>query len=177
MTPAAKDARDLIAFYLDAGVDALLGEEPIDRFADQPQIRPSPAEPKLANDGSRTEMSTEEFRPPAAVSADRPPRSNPPMSAEGRSFAQAAPASPEAAVMAARAAARSAQNLDALRALLDTFEGCMLRTTATQLVFADGNPKGRVMFVGEGARRRYRRPAVCRPFGKIARLDDASRRA
>ena len=25
----------------------------------------------------------------------------------------------------------------------------MLRTTATQLVFADGNPEGRVMFVGE----------------------------
>ena len=48
MTPAAKDARDLIAFYLDAGVDALLGEEPIDRFADQPQIRPSPAETKPA---------------------------------------------------------------------------------------------------------------------------------
>jgi DNA polymerase len=94
-------------------------------------------------------MSTDEFRPQAAASPDRPPRSNPPMSAEGRSFAQAAPVSPEAAVMAARAAAKSAQNLDALRALLDTFEGCMLRTTATQLVFADGNPKGRVMFVGE----------------------------
>ena len=59
MTPAAKDARDLIAFYLDAGVDALLGEEPIDRFADEPQIRPSPAEPKLANDAARTGMSTE----------------------------------------------------------------------------------------------------------------------
>ena len=61
----------------------------------------------------------------------------------------AAPPSPEAAVMAARDAAKSAESLDALRALLDTFEGCMLRATATQLVFADGNPKGRVMFVGE----------------------------
>ena len=51
--------------------------------------------------------------------------------------------------MAARAAAKSAESLDALRALLNEFEGCMLRTTATQLVFADGNPKGRLMFVGE----------------------------
>ena len=51
--------------------------------------------------------------------------------------------------MSARAAAKSAESLEALRALLETFEGCMLRTTATQLVFADGNPKGRVMFVGE----------------------------
>ena len=61
----------------------------------------------------------------------------------------AAPPSPEAAAMAARGAAKSAESLEALRALLDTFEGCMLRATATQLVFADGNPKGRVMFVGE----------------------------
>ena len=45
--------------------------------------------------------------------------------------------------------AKGAESLEALRALLQTFEGCMLRTTATQLVFADGNPKGRVMFVGE----------------------------
>ena len=51
--------------------------------------------------------------------------------------------------MSARAAAKSAESLEALRALLGTFEGCMLRSTATQLVFADGNPKGRVMFVGE----------------------------
>lgn len=51
--------------------------------------------------------------------------------------------------MAAREAARTAQNLEELRALLANFEGCMLRATATQLVFAAGNPKARVMFVGE----------------------------
>ena len=61
----------------------------------------------------------------------------------------AAPPSPEAAVMAARAAAKSAKTSDELRALLEAFEGCMLRATATQLVFADGNPTARVMFVGE----------------------------
>ena len=51
--------------------------------------------------------------------------------------------------MAAREAAKSARDLDELRALLDNFDGCALRATATQLVFADGNPQGRVMFVGE----------------------------
>ena len=51
--------------------------------------------------------------------------------------------------MAAREAANSAKTLDELRALLEAFEGCMLRATATQLVFADGNPAARVMFVGE----------------------------
>ena len=61
----------------------------------------------------------------------------------------APPALPDAAAMAAREAARSAATLEELRALLDGFEGCALRATATQLVFADGNPAGRVMFVGE----------------------------
>lgn len=51
--------------------------------------------------------------------------------------------------MAARSAARTAASLDELRAILARFEGCALRTTAKQLVFADGNPKARVMFVGE----------------------------
>ena len=30
-----------------------------------------------------------------------------------------------------------------------SFDGCALKATATQLVFADGNPQARVMFVGE----------------------------
>jgi DNA polymerase len=51
--------------------------------------------------------------------------------------------------MAARAQAKSAATLQDLRAILDRFEGCALRNTATQLVFADGNPQSRVMFVGE----------------------------
>ena len=51
--------------------------------------------------------------------------------------------------MAAREAARNAASLDELRAMLARFDGCPLKRTATQLVFADGNPKSRVMFVGE----------------------------
>jgi DNA polymerase len=51
--------------------------------------------------------------------------------------------------MAAREAAATAASLDDLRTLLDRFEGCTLRATASRLVFADGNPQGRVMFVGE----------------------------
>ena len=58
-------------------------------------------------------------------------------------------ATPEIAVMAAREAARSAASLEELRGILSKFEGCALRTTAKQLVFADGNPQARVMFVGE----------------------------
>src|SRR5690606_10510865 len=43
----------------------------------------------------------------------------------------------------------SAQTLDELRALLDSYDGCGLKLRATQLVFADGNPEARIMLIGE----------------------------
>ena len=47
------------------------------------------------------------------------------------------------------ASAASAQTLEELKAELSRFEGCALRHTAMNLVFADGNPKARIMFIGE----------------------------
>ncbi len=52
-------------------------------------------------------------------------------------------------MMSAREAAGSAQTLDDLRGLLENFDGCALKFTASRLVFADGNPQARLMFVGE----------------------------
>ena len=73
--------------------------------------------------------------------------------------------------MAAREAAKSAKNLDELRALLEKFEGCTLRATATQLVFADGNPQARIMFVGEAPG--YEEDITGRPFvGRSGKLLD-----
>ena len=84
---------------------------------------------------------------------------------------RAAPASPEAAVMAARAAADGAKTLEELRALLEKFEGCALHATATQLVFADGNPQSRVMFVGEAPG--HEEDITGRPFvGRSGKLLD-----
>jgi DNA polymerase len=57
--------------------------------------------------------------------------------------------SADQAALAARQRAGSAADLDELRRLLQDFDGCALKTTATQLVFADGNPAARVMLVGE----------------------------
>jgi uracil-DNA glycosylase family 4 len=51
--------------------------------------------------------------------------------------------------MAARNAASGAATLEDLRMILERFEGCALRATASRLVFGDGNPRARVMFVGE----------------------------
>lgn len=120
-----KAARDLLAFYAEAGVDAVLNETPNDLFGAPPA--PSP----------RRDAAAEPV-------PERPRVAMPPQPA-----AAAAPPPPEEAVMAARAAARSAASLEELRTILASFEGCALRLTAKQLVFADGNPQARVMFVGE----------------------------
>lgn len=49
----------------------------------------------------------------------------------------------------AHSLARAARSLDELREALMAFDGCPLKDTATNLVFADGNPESRVMIVGE----------------------------
>jgi len=145
MNSATKGARELIAFYIDAGVNAVVSEAPVDRFADQD--RPwaiNPVAPPLEGEAAAKRATGSESSPPYPLKSP----SSPTLSLKGGG-SESPPAAPEAAIMAAREAARSARTLDELRALLRAFEGCMLRSTATQLVFADGNPQSRVMFVGE----------------------------
>jgi len=140
MTPDRdKAARELLAFYQEAGVDALLGETPVDRFADAQPAIAAPAPPVPATEVDR-----------ARLAAAPPRREILPRDLESRGRASnLPPPSPDAAVMAAREAAKTAASLDELRAILGRFDGCALKATATQLVFADGNPQARVMFVGE----------------------------
>jgi uracil-DNA glycosylase len=126
MTPERMPTpKELLAFYVEAGVDCALGEEPVDRLAD-------------------------DAPPPKPIASEPPPieRSLPPASLP-RPATAAAAVPPDAAMTSAREAARTARTLDELRALLETFDGCALRFTASRLVFADGNPQARLMFVGE----------------------------
>jgi uracil-DNA glycosylase len=126
----ATTVRELLTFYLEAGVDCALGDEPIDRLS-TPDLTP-PDRPAAAEAGT------------APVAARQPPHQT----------ATVAPRTgiappPDIAIESAREAARTAPSLEALRALLESFEGCALKFTASQLVFADGNPQARLMFVGE----------------------------
>jgi uracil-DNA glycosylase len=124
MTPdSIPNVQQLLAFYLEAGVDCALMDEPVNRLSDPDAVPPT-----------RQAALPEPVRTvAAAIPAPR---------------GEVAPA-PEAAIASAREAARTAPSLEALRALLETFDGCALKFTATRLVFADGNPQARIMFVGE----------------------------
>jgi uracil-DNA glycosylase family 4 len=135
MTPDAdKAARELLAYYLEAGVDAPVGEEPVDRFADDA----APTDPAVRDTGQS----------PAALD-EVGVRPHPEERSAGSRLEGRAPPPPDAAAMAAREAVNGIATLKDLRAALDVFEGCALKGTATQLVFADGNPQAKIMFVGE----------------------------
>src|SRR6478752_1298029 len=124
----APTVQQLLAFYLEAGVDCALTDAPVDRLAEPDSVIMA-----------ATAVPAREATPPIG---EIPPA----MPAVSRS--EIAPA-PEAAIASARDAARTAPSLEALRALLEKFEGCALKHTATRLVFSDGNPLARIMFVGE----------------------------
>jgi uracil-DNA glycosylase len=81
--------------------------------------------------------------------------------------------SPRAAEAAAQDVAASSPDLATLRSNLERFEGCALKRTATQLVFADGAPGSKVMFVGEapgGDEDRIGRPFVGRAGQLLDRM-------
>jgi DNA polymerase len=133
----------LLAFYLDAGVDAVIDEVAANRL-DNDAAKGSSA--------ARATAAIADSRPPnagRAIDRERPVVGRPGHRESVPGPAAPTPPSPDAAVMAAREMARSAGNLDELRAILERFEGCALRATASRLVFADGNPAAPVMFVGE----------------------------
>ena len=80
---------------------------------------------------------------------------------------------PAAAAASARELAERAQTLAELEAAVRAFEGCALRRTATNTVFADGNPAAPVMIVGEapgGDEDRIGRPFVGRAGQLLDRM-------
>jgi uracil-DNA glycosylase family 4 len=122
-TGRPEDTADLLAWYAEMGVDTAVEENAVNRLATTTTPAPAPVH-----------------------STPLPP----PQPRTSISPARTAAAPPRETEQAARATAQAAANLDELRAALEAYEGCGLKHTATQLVFADGNPEGRVMFVGEG---------------------------
>ncbi len=139
MTPdRSKAARELLAFYAEAGVDTAIGERANDLLS-QPEPPAAAEQPRKAASNVMSDSSSG----PAARTAD-PRLGNAPARP-----AVAAPPAPDAAVMAAREAARSASSLEELRAILDRFDGCGLKGSASRLVFADGTPGSKLMLVGE----------------------------
>ncbi len=133
--------RELLEFYVDAGVDCALMDEPQDRFAESAAEKSKRA--KAASERSRPVSVPSTNQPqPAHISQNTPPASAP-------SAQKAAKIPNEEVIADARALAAAATSLEELEKALNSFSGCNLKNYAKNTVFADGNPQAKIMLVGE----------------------------
>ncbi|TPI55620.1 uracil-DNA glycosylase [Mesorhizobium sp. B3-1-3] len=154
-TPA--EIAELLAFYASAGVDEALEDAPVNRFAEaaakSAERRPAERAPVAPPRDPRSES-----RPAPGQGPERPQSPEPPTPSSGldaRNIPDAPARMPaatvpdEAQALLARQLAASASTLEELRQHMAGFDGCNLKFTAKNLVFADGNPKAELMLVGE----------------------------
>jgi len=118
-----KAALALLRWYVEMGADEAIVDEPANRLA-VPQVSGAP--PVIAP--------VPRPRPAQAVAASPP-----------SAFAD----SPAEGAQSARRLAALADSVSALAGSIADFDGCALRHTATNTVFADGNPAAPVMIIGE----------------------------
>lgn len=141
LTPAELAA--LLHFHADAGVDWLLEEQPVDRFAEFETMR-------AARQGARTAPQPR-AEAPAPATRPQPERRQAAKPATPAAAAppRATPAIPdEQAVEQARFAAESARSLSELKTAIEAFNGCNLKNSARSTIFASGTPEGRIMVIG-----------------------------
>jgi uracil-DNA glycosylase len=149
----ASDAAEALRWWIRAGVDRALVETPANRFVDSAVV--------AERLGAIAPAAMQETPRPVSETGLRAP--------EGAG--EAGP--PEAAGIAARALAAAATDLETLRSVMANFDGCALKRTATQLVFADGAPGSSIMLVGEapgGDEDRIGRPFVGRAGQLLDRM-------
>ena len=127
-----QNARDALVWQLEEGIDECIGETPMDRF--QQALPPAAAEARLG------EPNSGDTAPSQAVSRHVTSR---PLESPVQ-IARHIPGVQSAADLASQCAS-IADLEEAVRA----FDGCPLKQTATNTVFADGNPDAKIMFIGE----------------------------
>lgn len=124
MKLTAAEANALLEWYVAMGVDCAVDEVSIDRFV-LSSAPPGPPAPSPV--------------PPAVEWVRNPPSAGDHAAANGD----------DRAIAEAELLARNAGTLEELQAILERYEGCALKKTASRLVFSDGVPGSSVMLVGE----------------------------
>lgn len=132
----------LLHFHADAGVDWLLEDAAVDRFAEFAATRQNRAPQRETQ--QRQEVAPQGTPSRAMQSASQSRNAPPPPPA-----VQANVAMPdEQAIAAARFAAETARSLPELKAALESFNGCNLKNSARNTVFAKGDPSSGIMVIG-----------------------------
>ena len=141
MKPETAAALALLQWQIEMGADEAIGDVAIDRLA--APVSPLPNPPPPAGEGSASARMRASTAPPPSqrpAASFRPAAATPP-----RALTESA-AEP---AQSARALAAQAPTIEALAALVAGFDACPLKRTATNTVFADGNPQAPIMIIGE----------------------------
>ena len=134
-----------LRWQIEAGADEAIGETPVDRYA----IAATAAAQRAAQEPARPATKPAPVEPSSApVSAPQSTPQSTPQSAPPRQAPRPL-ASSNAEAQNARTIAAACSTLAELKAAVEAFEGCALKETATNTVFADGDPASDVMFIGE----------------------------
>jgi uracil-DNA glycosylase len=118
-TASQDTIHQLMRWYVDAGVDESITDSPVDRFAEEVLLKAE----KQAAQSNPAPVNT-----PAKVSS--------------------VPVGAEEAMHDAVHLAATANTVDELQAVIEGFEGCPLKKSATNLVFLDGNKDSRILLIG-----------------------------
>jgi uracil-DNA glycosylase len=122
MMSNSQSVADLLRWYVAMGADEAIAEAPLDRMRiDRPTV--AAASPRVTPS------------PSPSIMAASPRPANPDV--------------PNAAATSARRLAAAATTLGELAKAVAAFDGCTLKRTATNTVFADGNPDAPLMVIGE----------------------------
>lgn len=143
----------LLHFHADAGVDWLLEDTAIDRFAEFAASRTaSPA----ARDARPAQQRENQSSAAANVQGGASRPSQPAQQSAASRAAASMPAPVQAnvampdeqAIAAARFAAETARSLGELKTALESFNGCNLKNSARHTIFAEGDPSSGIMVIG-----------------------------
>ena len=164
-----EDALSTLQWLQEAGAGDAIGEAPVNRLHSNP-----PLEGGSKNHGAQSQDFSGRGPSPAYRQAPSPkfaPQISTLPQGEGAKRSLPSTAFQGDGIGNAQAAAASAQSLAELKAALEAFDGCGLKRTATNTVFADGTPAGGILFIGEAPGRDEDR--IGKPFvGRAGQLLD-----
>ncbi len=144
MTP--EEALEALRWQVDMGIDEAISDVPVNRYSPapfsgeaQPAAKPEPAASPVAAPASE----------PRAISEPAPITTPVSQPAQARPEPENQPLVPADGAREAIAAAEGVNSIEELRQRVEAFNGCALKLTATNTVFADGNPSAPLMLIGE----------------------------
>ncbi len=119
---------DLLRWYVAMGADEAISALPTDRIAPPAHLAPGASPTGIGPAGTPAQAAPINAATPSVPVSRAPPGGG---------------------AATARALAEAAQTVGELAAAVAAFDGCSLKRTATNTVFADGNPAAPLMVIGE----------------------------